>query len=120
MSPRRKRTTDLLTIPIRATPVGVLFLLSDRTDMGTQKPMIHINLKITRPGVDFINPFKLYPKLLRSELNFLCLKKLLKSWAQSVKWLCSQLLAFMKSTPEVDFMNPFTLYAKLLRSTPRF
>ena len=30
--------------------------------------------------------------------DLLHLKKLLKSWAQSVKWLCAKLLAFMKST----------------------
>ena len=36
--------------------------------------------------------FMLCTKLLR-------IKKLLKSWAQSVKWLYAQFLAFMKSTP---------------------
>ena len=50
------------------------------------------------PGVDhkpiytLRQAFTLCGELLR-------LKELLKSWEQSVKWLCAQLLAFMKSTP---------------------
>ncbi len=45
MSPSRKRTTDRRRIPMRATPVGVLLRCSDRTDMGMQNPIIHMNLK---------------------------------------------------------------------------
>ena len=36
-------------------------------------------------GVDFINPFTLYAKLLRSAPNFYTLKKLLEIWLQSVR-----------------------------------
>ena len=37
--------------------------------------------------------------------KLLRLKKLLKISAQSVKWLCTQLLAVMKLTPGVDFLK---------------
>jgi len=44
MSPRRNKTTDLFNIPIRATPLGVFLLFKDLIDIGTQKPIIHMNL----------------------------------------------------------------------------
>ena len=66
-----------------------------------QKNAIMVTL---HPGVDFINPFMLYA--LCSAPNFYARpKKLLKSWAQSIRWLCAQLLAFMKSTAGLKYVD---------------
>ena len=51
--------------------------------------LVRLRLKrgknLLRPGVDFIIPFMFCAKLLRSALNFYAFKKLLKSWAQSIR-----------------------------------
>ena len=47
----------------------------------------------------FHKPIYTLPQALTLCAELLCLKKLLKGSAQSVKRLCAQLLAFMKSTP---------------------
>ena len=54
-------------------------------------------------GVDIINCFTLYAKLLRLAQNFCASEKLLKSWAQSVKVgrKCTKL--FMKLTLGLSF-----------------
>ena len=51
------------------------------------------------PKVGFHKPIYALRQPLTLCTKLLCLKKLLKSWAQSVKWLCAQLLAIIKSTP---------------------
>ena len=75
------------------------------------------NVKIVRTA--WIRTLDLWDSLENHEIDalthsattarFLCakllrLKKLLKSSAQCVKWLCVQLLAFMKSTPSHQFL----------------
>ena len=42
--------------------------------------------------MNFISPFLLYAKTLCSAPKFYAPKKLLRSWAQSVKWLCTKLM----------------------------
>ena len=63
--------------------------------------------KVQYPGVDFISPFKLYAKLLCSEPNTFTPKKLLKSWAQNIKWLCPQLSE--KIVTRVDKLKTLSL-----------
>ena len=59
-----------------------------------------------RPGLDFINPFTLYVKLLCSAHTFMPIE-LLKSSASSIKWLRAQLLAFMKLTPDLTARHSY-------------
>ena len=51
------------------------------------------------PGVDFINPFMLCAKLLRSTPNFLRLKKASQKLGAERKGLAQSVNGFMKSTP---------------------
>ena len=80
----RKITGSIFYAILTSSYVAIKKLLSNRellTRGGFHKPIYALRQALT-----------LCAKLLHP-------KKLLKSWAQSVKWLCAQLLAFMKSTP---------------------
>ena len=51
----------------------------------------------------FLKPIYTLRQALTLCAKLLRLKKLINSWSQSVKWLCAQLLAFMKSTQGLNF-----------------
>ena len=61
-----------------------------------------------RPRADFINPFTLCAKLLCSTMNFYTLKKLLKSWAQSVRGLERKWVYEINPSLHFKFCNRFS------------